>query len=43
MKAISKERDKLRDLESECAELAENCDEALDNMQDAADALSKYV
>lgn len=43
MKAVGKERDKLRELESEVADLAEACDEAIDNLQRAIDALSGLV
>lgn len=40
---ISKERDKLRELVSEVTSIAETCDEALDGLERAADALSQYL
>ncbi len=41
--AISKERDQLRTLISDAEDLAECCDDALDSLEVATDALSKYL
>lgn len=40
---IAKERDLLRDYISEVEEIAENCDEAVDDLERAADALSDLL
>lgn len=40
---IARERDKLRELISEVREIEESCDEALDGLERAADALSQYL
>jgi len=41
--AISKQRDELRELQSEVEDLSECCDEAVRSLEDATDALSKYL
>lgn len=43
MKRIGKERDILRNLIEDYEDLSDNCDEALDDLQRAVDALSKRV
>lgn len=47
---LMKERDRLRELEAECAELADNCDNAATSLEEAKRAiehareeLSKYL
>lgn len=40
---LSVRRDALRDLELEVSSLADDCDEALQHIQDSADALSRIV
>ena len=42
-KMMAKERDKLRSLESECSELSDTYDEAIEALEIAADTLSQYV
>ncbi len=42
-KNIAKERDKLRDLISDAQTIADNCDEAIDDLERAADCLSQYL
>jgi DNA-binding ferritin-like protein len=42
-KNIAAERDKLRELIEDATDLAETCDEAHDALENAADALSKYL
>lgn len=41
--AIAKERDKLRGLIDEWGMLADNCDNAIDHLERAADELSQLV
>ncbi len=41
--AIGKERDKLRELLSEWADLADTCDSAYEDIDRAIDALSQYA
>ncbi len=41
--AIGKERDKLRDLESECEQLRETCERAYDDLGNAISALSELT
>ena len=43
MDVIAKERDKLRDLESEVSQLADNCDDALASLENAVDRLSELA
>ena len=43
MRRIAKERDGMRDLMQDYEDLSDNCDEALDDIQRAIDALSKRV
>lgn len=38
---VAKERDKLRELESDVAQIAEDCGEAHDDLERAIDALSR--
>lgn len=40
---IGRERDKLRDLTSELESILEDCDDAVANLEAAADAMSKYL
>jgi ABC-type transporter Mla subunit MlaD len=40
---IAKERDRLRDITDELASICDDCDEAVDNMVNAADALSRLL
>ena len=40
---IAKNRDALRELLSDAADIEESCNEALDDIERAIDALSKYV
>jgi hypothetical protein len=42
-KRIAAERDTLRDLESTAATLADNCQQAIDGLTQAADCLSELV
>ncbi len=42
-KRIAKERDKLRELIEEAQAIAENCDNAIDNLERAADCLSELL
>lgn len=41
--ALVKQRDDLRELKDEVEALFECCDEAIRSLEDAADALSKYL
>ena len=43
LKAVGEERDKLRELENDVADLKESCSDAYDNLIDAIEALSKLV
>lgn len=43
LKAVAKERDALRQLESDCDDLAGSCDDALESLQSAIEALSRYA
>lgn len=38
---VANERDKLRELESDVAQIAQDCDEAHDDLERAIDALSR--
>jgi ABC-type transporter Mla subunit MlaD len=40
---IAKERDKLRELISNASAIADDCDDAIDDLERAADTLSKYL
>lgn len=40
---IAKERDRIRDLIDEYASIKENCDEAIDDIERAADRLSELL
>lgn len=40
---IAKERDKLRDLIYDLAQIEDDCDEAADDLERAADALSRLL
>jgi len=41
--SLAKERDKFRELETECAMFAEECEDAMDNISRAIDSLSEMV
>lgn len=41
--AIANERDKLRELLSDLEQLEDNCDEAIENIDRAIDAISELV
>lgn len=41
--ALAKERDKLDELIAHLSQLRDDCDEAIDDLQRARDALSKFV
>ena len=43
LKAVGKERDKIRELISEWEMLADNCDTAIEHLERAADELSQLV
>ena len=43
MRRIGRERDKLRDLADEASSRSEDCQVAVDSLEDAVDSLSKYV
>lgn len=42
-KRIARERDKLREAIGEMEEIADDCDASLTSLQEAVDALSKYL
>jgi len=42
-KAIEQARDKLRDIESEVASLADDYDDALQSLEEATEVLSRFV
>lgn len=43
IRAVGVERDKLREMASDYEDLANSCDEAMDGLQAAIEALSKYA
>lgn len=43
VRAVGAERDLLRELASDYEDLANSCDEAMDGLQGAIEALSKYA
>ena len=43
LKALSKERDALRDLIGDAEANFDNCEEAIDNLVQAVDKLSEYL